>query len=125
MSKMKHFCIVLLFFCLMMMAGCSQETSEKKTDYVVVEIPEDYTVEQLFQFESVSHNALNGASGWGVSDGVYNIGTLENGDTIVWRSDDVMVYIKETFKTTQIVQYAGKLNEEPVSYEEFKEMYGD
>lgn len=115
------------------MTGCSneQETSQKETDYIVVKLPEDCEVADIFQIKSVLRNSLNGAEKMGVSNGVYCIGTLENGDTVVWRSDDdvygyddsLMVYVKGEVSDKDILYWARRLNETPVSYEEFEEEY--
>lgn len=125
MRKARYICAALMLSSLMITTGCSGEAEQKKTNDIVVEMPKDCKVDDIFQFESVSKKSLAGASSMGVSDGVYCVGALGDGNTVVWRYHDgsSMVYVKGEVSDTQIVYYAKRLQEDAVSYEEFKEEY--
>lgn len=124
------FLALLLSACFM---GCSgnAEIKEKAT-YAVVEISDGTKVDDLFEFESISKTSLNGElSKLGVDKGCYCIGVLQSGVSVVWRADDdaygyddgLFVYVDGEVTDAQIITYAAKLKETPISYESFKEKY--
>lgn len=125
-----NFFAVLLSISLM---GCNGETKKsEQVDYVVVEISSGTKVNDLFEFKSVAKIALDGElSELDVEDGCYCIGALQGGNSIVWRSDDdgygyddcLFVYVEDEISDTQVMTYAVKLKDTPISYDSFKEKY--
>ena len=123
MTKLQRLCIVALAFSFMMLAGCGKTTSGETEDSdscVVVQVPEGDAVEDLFQFQSkINVSTLNDVS---KLDGTIHIGILENGNSVVWRSDSVFLYVPGEASDASVVHYSNKLLEgEPISYEEFNE----
>lgn len=124
----RYFLTVLLSATLM---GCSSETAKKEQEnYVVVEMPDATNVDDLFEFESVSQIALTGEmSNLGVGEGCYCIGALQGKNSVVWRSDNdgydggLFVFVEDDVSNTQVITYAAKLKETPISYDSFREKY--
>lgn len=124
------FLALLLPACLM---GCNSKAEKKEgAAYVVVEVSDGMKVDELFEFESISKTALSGElSKLGVDSGCYCIGVLQSGASVVWRSDDdpygyddgLFVYVNDEISDAQIITYAAKLKETPLSYDSFKEKY--
>lgn len=100
-----------------------------------MKIPKSTEVDDLFEFESVSKSVLNTefCEIDDVEDGCYCIGTLQDGNSIIWKSDDdgsgyddcLFIYVKDKISDTQIITYAAKLKETPISYESFKRKIND
>ena len=91
MTRKKQVYLFLLSLSMMILIGCGKSTSETKevTDgSVVVQVPEGSTVESLFDFTSTENISLSGAT-----SGIIHVGNLENGNSVVWRSDS---YITRT-----------------------------
>ena len=133
MRRKKWFIIFLVILLLISLTGCSGEKKEnEQSNYVVVKISNGSTVDDLFEFESVSKIALNTEfSKVDAENGCYCIGALQDGNSIVWRSDDdgygyddcLFIYVEDEISDTQIMSYAVKLKETPISYDSFKEKY--
>lgn len=131
MKKLIHYFCLALFSVLLM--GCSDKMEkEKQANYDVVEISSDMKVDELFDFKSVSKIALDGKlSSTDVESGCYCIGSLENGKSVIWRSDDdgygyddcLFVYVEDVVTDMQIMTYAAALKETPISYDSYKEKY--
>lgn len=128
-------CFFLLLLISIGMAGCSNNVSEsEELDYIVVKTDESFDIEETFRFESVSKYSLSGeVSKLGIAQGCYSVGTLADGNFIVWRSDDdktgyddcLFVYVEDASGSAQtiVMKYAARLKEDPVSYDEFQEIY--
>lgn len=123
------FFAALLF---VLLIGCGKTGKNEQANYVVVEMSNGTKVNDLFEFESVSKIALDGElSKIDVEDGCYCIGVLQGGNSVAWRSDDdgygyddcLFIYVEDEISDTQIMTYAAKLKETPISYESFKEKY--
>ena len=114
------------------LTSCSGKAEREEAKYVVVEISDGAKVDDLFEFESISKTALNGdLSKLNVENGCYCIGLLQSGASVVWMSNDdsygyddgLFVYVDGEVSDTQIITYAAKLKETPISYDSFKEKY--
>lgn len=134
MFKRKRYYILLLVVCLFasVIAGCGKKTAESQTSddsCITVELPEDIDVGDIFSFKNKHQVSITGAASIGISDGVINVGTMENGNSIVWRSNsNVFVHVigKNAEEiSNQIAPYASKLNATPISYDEFKKSYNE
>ena len=126
--------LLLLSVSIMTSTGCgklskllskeTEETEVKDDDgCVAVQLPEGSSVEKIFQFKSKEQIYVSGASGFGVSDGVINIGILEDGNSVAWDSDSEFLYIQGEAEDTSVIHYAKQLRNLPISYEEFKTQY--
>lgn len=120
-----------VLFASLMGCGTANEKN-KQANYAVVEISNGTNVNDLFEFDSVSKIALNGElSKLDVKSGCYCIGTLQDGNSVVWRSDDdsygyddcLFVYVEDQVSDMQVITYAAKLKENPILYDSFKEKY--
>lgn len=124
------FFAALLSVSIMGCSGSGKTEKEKQPNYVVVEMSNGTKVDDLFEFESVTEIALDGRL-VGVEDGVYCSGALQDGNSVIWRSDDdgygyddsLFVYVEDEISAMQISGYAFKLKETPISYNSFKEKY--
>lgn len=129
MSKRKCFYAVMLMlaFSILMLTGCGKGASKeakKEEDGVVVALPEGSKVESVFHFESKETMGVHGATSFGIPDGmVLYIGTLEDGNSVVWYSDSVFLYLPGEANTTNIIYYAKRLKEDPIAYDEFEKQY--
>lgn len=132
-KKTKYFlqyCSLTLLF--VFLIGCSSKTEKNsQANYTVVKMSDGTSVNDLFEFESVSKIALDiTMSDMYSEDGCYCIGLLQNGNSVVWKSDDdnydyddcMFIYVEEKVSDTQITLYAEKRRETPISYEEFYSM---
>lgn len=91
--------------------------SKEVTDgSVVVQVPEGSTVESLFDFTSTENISLSGAT-----SGIIHVGNLENGNSVVWRSDSVFLYLQGKARDVSVVYYSNRLDDDPIPYSEFKE----
>ncbi|MCM1244780.1 MAG: hypothetical protein NC293_03945 [Roseburia sp.] len=113
------------------LVGCGNKTG-KEVNYVVVEVPEDTAVNDLFEFENVSKVVLGGElSNIDVEGGCYCVGYLKEGNSIVWKSDDdnygyddgLFLYIEDKVSDVHVANYAGKLKETPISFNTFQQKY--
>lgn len=124
------FMAIILFAFL---TGCGRNSAEnEKKNYTVVEVPDNESVEGLFDFESVTKVALSGQlSKLGIEEGVYCIGALSNGHSVVWRSDDdlygyddgLFVYVEDSVSKQQVISYAAKPEDTSITYDDFREKY--
>ena len=117
------------------LSGCSEKGGEapsaNQADYAVVSMGDDVGVDDLFDFESRSSYALSDPthSGVGPKEGVYTIGSLDEGGSIVWYSSDdgygyddrLFVYVKDEVGPTSWMQWANKLDEPSISLDQFEE----
>ena len=111
MTRKKQVYLFLLSLSMMILIGCGKSTSETKevTDgSVVVQVPEGSTVESLFDFTSTENISLS-------------VGNLENGNSVVWRSDSVFLYLQGKARDVSVVYYSNRLDDDPIPYSEFKE----
>lgn len=125
--------IFLVITFLVFLAGCgSKSTGDEQKNYTVVRAPENESVEEIFDFESVTKVALSGElSKLGIEEGCYGIGILSNGHSVVWRTDDdlydyddgLFVYVEDSVSKQQVISYAAKPEDTPITYDEFKEKY--
>lgn len=123
MIKVKYVLAVSLLSGVMLMGCGKSETkaSEDSDNCVVVQVPENSTIEELFDFTSKSNIAL---STWGDDDdtiSVYKVGTLKNGGSIVWGTGNVFLYVPGEAKKASIIHYKNRLQDTPISYENFKD----
>ena len=132
MIKVKKLGILLIAFCLLVLTGCGEKTSknqEEENPYVTVELSDGVEIERIFSFKSTCQNAITGGAAIGISDGVIKVGTMENGNSIIWRSNyDVFVHVEgksDEEISNSIAFYGKKLNDEAISFDEFKKQYGD
>lgn len=122
MNKVGYF-LTLSMLSSVMLTGCgnSTETVSRDTDNcIVVQTPADSTVEGLFDFKHKQQLAL---STWGndaSSSTVYNICELEDGNSIVWQSEDVFLYVPGVASDRSILHYKDRLQDTPISYEDFE-----
>lgn len=130
MKKLSLFFVCMIFA--MIFVGCAENTSKNEADYVVVDVSDVGLVEELFSFSSVSKKSLSGdLSSMDIEEGVYNIGKLEDGSCILWRADDdkygyddgLFVYVEVEIDHNDVLNYASKLKESPISYDEYMEIY--
>ena len=125
-------CLFIALFSILLIS-CSEKTEKiEKANYVVLQISNDTKVNDLCEFESTSKAVLDSElSRLDVENGCYCIGALQDGNSIVWRSDDdgygyddcLFIYVEDEISDTQIMSYAVKLKETPISYDSFKEKY--
>lgn len=123
MIKVKYVLFVSLLSGAMLMGCGKSETkvSEDSDNCVVVQVPENTTIEELFDFTEESQIAL---SNWGDDYGdatSYKIGKLKDGGSIVWGAGNVFLYVPGEAKETSIVHYKNRLQDTPISYENFKD----
>ena len=126
MEKWKYLCVLVMTLSIIILVGCGKSAEKSPTDNdncVVVEVPEGSEVKNIFHFQSTSQTSLTGRTGVGVSDGVYRMGKLESGNSIVWRTEDVFLYVPGEAESKQILHYGKRLQDTPISYDEFKEKY--
>lgn len=118
MKRGKHSGIFLLTLCMMLLMGCAgaSEKAEEKDSDVVVQVSEGSTVEELFNFTSTQQISVSGAV-----EGFIRIGNLENGNSVVWSSDSVFLYVKGEANSISSQYYLNRLKAEPIPYAEFKE----
>ena len=109
MTRKKQVYLFLLSLSMMILIGCGKSTSETKevTDgSVVVQVPEGSTVESLFDFTSTENISLSGAT-----SGIIHVGNLENGNSVVWRSDSVFLYLQGKARDVSVVYYSNRLDD--------------
>ena len=119
MTRKKQVYLFLLSLSMMILIGCGKSTSETKevTDgSVVVQVPEGSTVESLFDFTSTENISLSAAT-----SGIIHVGNLENGNSVVWRSDSGFLYLQGKARDVSVVYYSNRLDDDPIPYSEFKE----
>lgn len=126
MYRRKNYCILIFVLCITMLIGCGKTATEqtsKEDDSIVVQVPAGNSVKGIFDFKSTKQISLQGGASFDVSDGIINVGKLDNGDSILWRSDTEFLYIHGEAKETSIISYGKKLMDDPISYDEFKKQY--
>lgn len=82
----------------------------------MVQVPEGSTVESLFNFTSTEQISVSGSV-----SGFVRIGNLENGNSVVWNSDSVFLYVQGEANRVSVVYYLNRLRDDPISYSQFKE----
>ena len=123
MVKVKYF-LALSLLSSILLVGCGKSAAEVSGDSdncVVVQTPEGSTIEELFDFKQQKQIAL---SNWGddySASTIYRVGELEDGDSLIWKSDSVFLYVPGEAKDTSIVHYKNRLQDAPISYENFKD----
>ena len=125
--------IVMTIILFAHLTGCgSKAIEDEQKNYTVVKIADDVSIEELFDFESVTKVALSGAlSKLGIEEGVYGIGALSNGHSVVWRSDDdpyaydddLFVYVEDSVSKQQVISFVAKPEDTPITYDDFREKY--
>ena len=110
------------------MMGCGKKvdvTQESEDDCIVVELPDDYSVKDIFNIVSnteVSVSSIGNPTG----AQCYMIGKLEDGDYVVWRSkeEQTFVYTKDEVTGVTVSHYGNELiDKTPISLEEFDKIY--
>jgi len=121
-------CYISVFF---LVSGCSsksiEDDKEVKKDYVVVKVASDEIIDEIFDFKSIEQTNITNFSEANVKEGVYSIGHLSDGNSVFWFSSDdgygyddcLFIYTEKSLNTSSVMQYAPKLKEEPISYNEF------
>ena len=132
MKITKLFVVMMMLFSLI---GCSGKEETKEQEDVVetalVEAPEDQDLEQLFKFKSVERTSITDYTENKMKEGLYSIGILDNDTSIFWYSSDdgygyddgVFLYVDKKITSSNIMEYAEKLNGNAISYEEFLSEY--
>lgn len=98
--------------------GCSESSSKSEgTDYVVVESPGE-PVTSLFEFVDIQQASYNG-------EYVYRVGTLSNGNSVVWQGEGAsrFIYVEGEVTITRGAVLSQKIGEDAISYEEFESKY--
>lgn len=126
--------IISIFLCLSMLflsSGCSSKNEENgenvESDYIVVKVEDNDKIDEIFNFSSIERTNITNFSDADVKEGVYSIGHLSNGNSVIWFSSDdgygyddcLFIYVKDNLNTSSIMHYASKLKEEPISYNDF------
>lgn len=122
MKQVKCFLAVLMLSSVMLLGcGDSAEKVESDSDQcVVVQVPDGSTVEELFTFKQKTQMALSYLED--DSTTVYRIGDLEEGGSIVWGANDAFLYVPGGADDSDILHYKDRLQDTPISYENFKEL---
>ena len=123
MKKSKYFCTIFLFLSCLVLFGCGNSTAKSDADSdncILVEVPENSTIQDLFTFKSSKQLYLTGGTSFGVADGSIYIGILEDGNSIVWRTDSAFLYVPGEASDTSIIYYGKQFAEDPISYQEFQ-----
>lgn len=125
-------CLFTIILSVLLISCSGNIEKNEESNYTVVKISSNTKVGDLFKFKSVSKIVVDsGVSKLDVENGCYCIGRLKDGNSIVWRSDDdgygyddcLFIYVEDKISDTQIVTYATKLKEKPISYDSFKEKH--
>lgn len=123
MKKSKYFCIILLLLNCLVLFGCGNSTAKSDTDsdgFLLVQVPENSTIQDLFTFKSTKQLYLTGGTSFGVADGSIYIGILEDGNSVVWRTDSTFLYVPGEASDTSIIYYGKQFAKDPISYQEFQ-----
>lgn len=124
-------CLFTILLSILLISCSGNIEKNEEVNYTVVKISNDAKVDDLFKFESISQIAVDSElSKLNVENGCYCIGTLKDGNCIIWKSnnngyDDLFIYVEDKVSNTQIVKYAVKLKETPISYDSFKQKIND
>ena len=119
MTRKKQMYLFLMVLSMMMLIGCGKSTSGTKevTDgSIVVQVPEGSTVESLFDFTSTENISLSGAA-----SGIIHVGNLANGNSVVWKSDSVFLYLQGKAQDVSVIYYSNRLDDDPIPSSEFQE----
>lgn len=121
----KYFWILIWGLCIVTFAACNKVEEENKDTCVAVSLSEGQDVKWLFKFESVTETNLTLTGAVNVSKGKYFIGKLENGNSIVWKASNKrrFVYVQGEATDQNIIHYDNVLDQNSISYKEFKEIY--
>ena len=98
--------------------------SDKEDDCIVVELPDDYGVRDIFNIVSSTEISVSAISDPTVAQ-FYMIGKLEDGGSVVWRSkeEQTFVYTEKEVKGVEVSHYGNELRDKtPISLEEFDEI---
>ncbi|WP_461873829.1 hypothetical protein [Fusicatenibacter sp.] len=120
MKRKKQVYSFLVGLVMVVLIGCGKQTSEASGDSdgcIVVQIPEGSTIESLFDFKSTEQISLSGAT-----SGIIHVGILEDGNSVVWNSDSVFLYVQGEAQDVSVMHYSYRLEDKPISYSEFKKM---
>ena len=110
-----------------LMTGCGKSgtvVSDKEDDCIVVELPDDYGVRDIFNIVSSTEISVSAISDPTVAQ-FYMIGKLEDGGSGVWRSkeEQTFVYTEKEVKGVEVSHYGNELRDKtPISLEEFDEI---
>ena len=125
---MKTMKVIVSIVLIMLCGGCSNEEKTKESEstdkqYMIVELPSDSKVEDLFNVTDISQTAVSEASKTydSISEkGVFKAGNDGEG-TICWQEDGGrFVYAKGIISNQSITMYASMhINDEAISYDEF------
>ena len=110
MTRKKQMYLFLMVLSMMMLIGCGKSTSGTK------EVTDGSTVESLFDFTSTENISLSGAA-----SGIIHVGNLANGNSVVWKSDSVFLYLQGKAQDVSVIYYSNRLDDDPIPYSEFKE----
>ena len=112
MTRKKQMYLFLMVLSMMMLIGCGKSTSGTKevTDGSIV------VQESLFDFTSTENISLSGAA-----SGIIHVGNLANGNSVVWKSDSVFLYLQGKAQDVSVIYYSNRLDDDPIPYSEFKE----
>ncbi len=125
-------CLFTIILSVLLISCSGNIEKDEEANYTVVKISNNTKVGELFKFESVSKIVVDsGVSKLDVENGCYCIGRLKDGNSIVWKSDNdgyayddcLFIYVEDKISDTQIVTYAAKLKEKPISYNSFKQKH--
>ena len=67
-------------------------------------------------FTSTENISLSGAA-----SGIIHVGNLANGNSVVWKSDSVFLYLQGKAQNVSVIYYSNRLDDDPIPYSEFKE----
>lgn len=137
-NKFKYIIICIIITVILMIAVFAfinmKDESDSTTNnkqYSVVQITKDDDIESLFLFTSVEQTNITDASYSGIQNGTYSLGVLSNGHSVFWFSDDdgtenddcLFIYVEKKLKTAELISYIDKLDEDPITYQEFLKLY--
>ncbi len=115
MTRKKQMYLFLMVLSMMMLIGCGKSTSGTK-EVTDGSFEEGITVESLFDFTSTENISLSGAA-----SGIIHVGNLANGNSVVWKSDSVFLYLQGKAQDVSVIYYSNRLDDDPIPYSEFKE----
>lgn len=114
---------LLIILALVSLAGCeSKAKKEELADYIVVEVPDNTSIDDLFEFDSISQIIVSDIRESLGKGSCYCIGALPEGDSVVWESGShLFLYVKDKVSEIQVMLYANKIEKPGISYDRFKE----
>lgn len=111
-------------------AKTDKQASNAIADYTVVQVDQGSNPKDYYEFTSVEHVSLSSVSSESsFTEGVYSIGHLGNGDSVIWLSSDdgqgyddrLYIYIRDDVSSISIYSWVSKLQEEAVPHSLFAE----